>query len=447
MSDFKKFIRNIKTIILSPIIHPKPLQRADYQDDAADSENFAPNIDLFAPTNSDRIMTYDMDSFPPRLARLKDHGGDISKRWYVEFYCYDGLKKKVVRKRMYQINQAKTIPDRRKFARDQIKKINRALMDGLHLNDQSNLKMWQREETRVFKIKRITWTLDYILKIIKKTNRHATYLSYKSDVKIFGEFLKAYRMDRWVVTQLNREIVFKFIDYLSIEKNASNATINNKVASLKTLFGKIKERGMIDDNPFIGIKKLKVTVTNQNEAYSQVQVAQLKKIITQDDPYLWFFIQFIYYCYIRPAEITRLQVKHINLKTGRITIPAAISKNAKTATLNMPDPLLKIIQEEGICDYPDHYYIFSSMQRPSETPISKNYMSGHHKKIIEKLNLKKNFTLYSWKHTGVVNAYQAGIDIKSIQMQCRHHSIQQTDTYLKSLGFTDNKEILRIPEI
>lgn len=74
-------------------------------------------------------------------------------------------------------------------------------------------------------------------------------------------------------------------------------------------------------------------------------------------------------------------------------------------------------------------------------------MLGDRIRIVEKLKMKKNFTLYSWKHTGVVNAYHAGIDIKSIQMQCRHHSIQQTDTYLKSLGFTDNEEILRIPEI
>jgi integrase len=57
-------------------------------------------------------------------------------------------------------------------------------------------------------------------------------------------------------------------------------------------------------------------------------------------------------------------------------------------------------------------------------------------------------TLYSWKHTGVVQAYKNGVDIKAIQLQCRHYSIEQTDVYLKSLGFVENTPFLNgIPEI
>jgi len=54
----------------------------------------------------------------------------------------------------------------------------------------------------------------------------------------------------------------------------------------------------------------------------------------------------------------------------------------------------------------------------------------------------------SWKHTGVVNAYKAGVDIKSIQRQCRHTAIDMTDNYLKSLGLYDNEEfLLKMPGI
>ena len=75
-------------------------------------------------------------------------------------------------------------------------------------------------------------------------------------------------------------------------------------------------------------------------------------------------------------------------------------------------------------------------------------MNVHYSKLVEPLNLGKEFTLYSWKHTGVVNAYKNGVDIKALQLQCRHHSVSQTDTYLKSLGFMDNEEFRQgIPEI
>jgi integrase len=42
----------------------------------------------------------------------------------------------------------------------------------------------------------------------------------------------------------------------------------------------------------------------------------------------------------------------------------------------------------------------------------------------------------------VVKAYNAGVDIKSIQRQCRHTSIDMTDNYLKSLGLYYNEAFL-----
>jgi hypothetical protein len=39
-------------------------------------------------------------------------------------------------------------------------------------------------------------------------------------------------------------------------------------------------------------------------------------------------------------------------------------------------------------------------------------MSERHKNIIDKLEFDNRCTLYSWKHTGVVMAYKAGVDIK-----------------------------------
>ena len=40
-----------------------------------------------------------------------------------------------------------------------------------------------------------------------------------------------------------------------------------------------------------------------------------------------------------------------------------------------------------------------------------------------------------------------GIDIKTIQNQCRHQSLEQTDIYLKSLGLNVNLAINKMPEL
>lgn len=74
-------------------------------------------------------------------------------------------------------------------------------------------------------------------------------------------------------------------------------------------------------------------------------------------------------------------------------------------------------------------------------------MSRKHSEFLKKVGIADK-TLYSWKHSGVVRAYKAGVDLKAIQMQCRHHSIEQTDTYLKSLGFQENTAFkFGMPEI
>lgn len=51
-------------------------------------------------------------------------------------------------------------------------------------------------------------------------------------------------------------------------------------------------------------------------------------------------------------------------------------------------------------------------------------------------------TLYSWKHTGNVRAYEAGVDILTIQEQNRHHNLAMTEVYLRSLGLRVKRELL-----
>lgn len=66
-------------------------------------------------------------------------------------------------------------------------------------------------------------------------------------------------------------------------------------------------------------------------------------------------------------------------------------------------------------------------------------MTERFRKLIKSLKLGTDYTLYSWKHSGV--------DIKSIQNQCRHHSLEQTDIYLKSLGLGVSQAINQIPDL
>lgn len=68
--------------------------------------------------------------FPYREARLVDCGGDISKRWYVVFYCWDLNTSKLVRIRDYSINKKDTVTGRKSYGKALVQMYNFQLYSG-----------------------------------------------------------------------------------------------------------------------------------------------------------------------------------------------------------------------------------------------------------------------------------------------------------------------------
>ena len=104
--------------------------------------------------------------------------------------------------------------------------------------------------------------------------------------------------------------------------------------------------------------------------------------------------------------------------------------------------MLNVIIEMKLFDYPQHYHIFGRQREPGDTMIGENGMIKRLRPILTKLGFSSDYTLYSFKHTGVIRAYQSGVGIKGIQLQCGHANPETTDIYLKSLGLGDNKEFI-----
>lgn len=147
----------------------------------------------------------------------------------------------------------------------------------------------------------------------------------------------------------------------------------------------------------------------------------------------------MYFAFLRPRELRFLRVKHVKVGERAITIPGEIAKNRKMETVAIIHPLLDLIDLKG-CK-PD-YYLFGAGLKPIPGQCSENSPLNWHTNALEACGLKnRGNTLYSWKHTGAVNAYRSGVDIKQLQALLRHSSIQITDVYLKSLGLRTDPNI------
>jgi integrase len=202
------------------------------------------------------------------------------------------------------------------------------------------------------------------------------------------------------------------------------------------------ERSMLDVNPANGIKKLAEDIGG-NTAYTLDQIEVLKKALQAKDKRLWLFVSFMLYGFIRPAEIGRLQVKNIDLQKNEIFLPGTITKNRKPRHVKISAPFRSYIDQLNLSDHHGNDFIFGYNLQTGTRHIQKNYASKSHTDVARSkgIDLSKEYTLYSWKHTGVVLHYKAGIDIKTLQAQIGHQSLQETDIYLKSLNLYTNTEI------
>ena len=204
------------------------------------------------------------------------------------------------------------------------------------------------------------------------------------------------------------------------------------------------QRDIIPQNPCQGIKKQRVRQT-KSVAFSPEHAKLLAQVCKERDAELYIFCMCVFYTFIRPIELRRLKVGQVDLENQKIYIDGTQSKNKKSEYVVIPDILKNIFLETKFLERDKNEFLFSDYQN---LHYSRNKYSEAFSKICKALGMPKNYSLYCWKHTGVVAYYNAGAKIKFIQMQCRHSSLDETNRYLKDLGLFENEEILKnAPEI
>lgn len=173
---------------------------------------------------------------------------------------------------------------------------------------------------------------------------------------------------------------------------------------------------------------------------------QLKKLMLKEDPQLWLFCQFQFYCYIRPGELRQLRVGDILWDTMEIRIPGSVAKNRKTQNAVIPDIFVPDVEREYLMADQDAY-LFPSRRYPGD-PVGANNMGDRHRKMMKAFKFPSGFALYSWKHTGAVTAIRAGVGVKELMILMRHSSLEETDRYLARLGVKDTQNFRhRMPAI
>ncbi len=392
----------------------------------------SPNISTnLAMSSRNKGVLYSAKNVPYVPAKLVESKGKHG--WYIEYWVWHVEIEKLVRKRYYHI-AGTSLKEKRKNGRAHCQKINTSLAKGASVGKAPTLPHKPPPSFGEVFRKGVN---------IKdgETSSERSRQNYRYYSNIITYWFDTSKLGRKKVDQFSRKDVYAFLDYLTETRKVGPKTRNNYHEYFSNICNVLVERGLLKENPAQGITKLK-TQGRRHVPFTPSQRAILENWMKIHDPELYQFTRLVYYCFLRPVEILRIRISQIDLPNRIILVWAGNAKNRKQMPVVIPGSLASLLTEMKIPSLPDAWYLFGKGLRPGENSWHRNRVSERHRAALEACEMDTAIhDLYGWKHTGVCNAYRAGVDIQAIQTQCRHFSLNETEIYLRSLGLRISSEL------
>lgn len=366
---------------------------------------------------------------------VNDKGKPI--KWYAYYKVRDpDTGKMEQKKRMQGINKIKDKRQRKAFGKRLVKNINKLLAEGKlnHFKNRGHKltlieHLHKQHELFTARTKGDNPTL-------KLKSLHA----YKWSMMGFIKWLTKSGLEFIRPEQFTRKHAYQFWDELVKGESRSAYTFNIFRNNVSRYFSAFVRRDIIQSNPFTGIEALKQTPA-RHIPFTDEQMEQIDGLLKEPHFEFWVFTRFIYYLYLRPEEIVKLQIEDINLQLHAVIVYGDKSKTKSQKAPYIPDALYKILSGMKLKEHPQKWYLFSRGLKPGPTPITRDYITLLFKQRVKKpLGMSEEYTMYAFKHTGIINAHAQGKSIKGIQLQAGHKTEKQTRGYMIKQGLIPNDE-------
>jgi integrase len=353
-----------------------------------------------------------------RKAKLNDRDNDLLKQWYVEYMFEHPEKGVLVPFRKYISLKLKTGTARRMKADQLVRELNEWLAMG---GDPFATESLGKTKT-LTAVKRI-------LALKKATSRPRTYTTYKDAVNKIENFLIERKLTDLAVEDVSVTVGQQFSDYLIEKLRLGNRSHNNMINNMRTMWTMMNKRFNVHINPWQAVDFLPET----EPSIVMFTPAEMKKVRTQlrkDDFQLWLCAGLVFYCALRPQEIVRLKVFNIITEEEGLLLDGRITKNKKSTWVNIPSPeLVKDFKSLKLESLDSEMYIFAKNLLPGTKEIAPTRIAERWRKWADANKIDKG--IYDLKHNAAGMASDAGIPLRELQLHFRHHSLEQTEQYIK----------------
>lgn len=381
---------------------------------------------------------------------LNDHGGDLTKKWYVEYKWRIPSETEMRQERVYRGLFEGTKQARYKLAKQIIAEKTEWFKSGAYLSGNVTKvyadELLYRNEAKMYgesrsQIVTTRTNLSEFLAMTKEKVNAKTYDNYVSKLRVFNAWLKSKRLDELQINNLARQHIIDFSVYLSSEQKLSRLTIKKYIQIIHTFFTFEFDRNTIQINPAERIPAMGKIVDFAAVPFQADDRTRLKEAIAGTDPQLWLACQVQYYCAIRPGtELRLMRLGWIDFENSTFRIPNVEAKNNKTEIVNIPRFLIEEMKSLQLHLFTDKtLFLFGKYGRPGVEPLGKNTLRNRFNRYREALGISEVHKFYSWKHTGAISLIKAGAKPYDLKNHLRHASFSTTEGYLKKQsGNADN---------
>lgn len=372
------------------------------------------------------------------------------QRQYIKFYVWDAVLQEHVPLKDYDVNDVPK-EKRDEFVKQRIADLTSDIRAGYHRNKLKVAEIKKGSVSQEKLIAKLIPALDEELES-KRIYREKTYDNYKYHINKFKNWVSN-KHRGLLCAELDNDIAVKFMEYLS-DEGLGRRSLNNFKSYLTTVWYDLQARGFFDkkaDNPFSSLVKMK-TGMGKNIAFRPEQQKEIFDFLTKKNKYRQRLLSmFVYYTLLRTNELAQLQIFEIDTyRKDYIYLPKEKSKNSHERWIKIGPDLRKIINSLELDKYPSNWYVWGKYLMPNESEYGSSKIGDMYgRTVLRPIKYDVHtYSLYCWKHTGVVAAKRSGVADADIILQGGWLDIKSYNTYLKSLGlFAETDYDTKVPSI
>lgn len=337
------------------------------------------------------------------LPHLVDAGGDVTKKWWVE-YSFRNPKTGVMQRfRNYTLfTNVPTAKSRYNIAAKFVSKLKIKIESGwTPFSDEQAKYIYEdeltysavaqnygkmRESNRTVR----TYLSDFLSRKKAEVNKKS-YQTYQSKIRSFCAYLERRSLDLIDVSAINANLITEYLIYKVDTKKLSKVSIGKYQQILYTFFDYLIKQKVLQVNPVENIPFVGVIKDCAPYPFSERDRMVLAERIKEVDRQLWLACCLMYYSAIRPGEEIRLlRVRDISFEGRKIIIKSDTAKSNKTDAVDMPKQLYDELIYQRIDIASADLYVFGKYGRPGEESLGKNTLRNRFNRIRDDWKISSN---------------------------------------------------------